>query len=275
MPSAKEPSRTRKLAASGALVASGAAIAAMAFGGFHFIEWSLIALGGGLSAAGIGLSRRSVSVQVLSRAAAWLVFAPMLAATLARVLGGRLPEIEVLGLSLGTGAALLLARPMLHTGEAQAAFDPVRYRRWLLGASTASAAVGIMSAMIALAILPGEPRAALGIGALSAATLASAVATTRMRGWGVLLGGVTSLVALAFAAALRDVAGVALALAAVPGLMLMVPVLAAARKEQSPGEGATVRVSSLGEEARVRVALADLEASEASDLEDRPPALRA
>jgi hypothetical protein len=275
MPSAKEPSRTRKLAASGALVASGAAIAAMAFGGFHFVEWSLIAVGAGLSAAGIGLSHRSVSVQVLSRAAAWLVFAPMLAATLSRVLGGRLPEIEVLGLSLGTGAALLLARPMLHTGGAKAAFDPVRYRRWLLGASTASAAVGIMSAMIALTILQGGETQALGIGALSAATLASAVATTRMRGWGVLLGGVTSLVALAFAGALRDVAGVALALAAVPGLMLMVPVLAAARKERTGAKGVAVRVPSLDEEARVRVALADAEASDASELDERPAALRA
>jgi hypothetical protein len=101
-----------------------------------------------------------------------------------------------------------------------------------------------------------------------------------MRGWGLLLGGATSLAKLAGAVAVQDLGGVILAVAAIPGLMLVLPVLAALRGSRgaaSPGGATHVRVA---EDAASAVRVAPLSLDSEPDVADvaageARPALRA
>src|SRR5512140_2182766 len=82
MPTNTVMSRGRRLAGPAALVATAAGIAAIAVHDVHWIEWGLLAYAGGVAAAGLGLLRRSMPVQVLSRATAWTVLLPSVLVTL-------------------------------------------------------------------------------------------------------------------------------------------------------------------------------------------------
>ena len=65
-----------------------------------------------------------------------------------------------------------------------------------------------------------------------------------MRAWGILLGGLTSVVTLVAALVLHDAAGFALALAGIPGFMLLLPVLIAQRDRARADAARFTRVSS-------------------------------
>src|SRR5580658_8251657 len=117
-------SRWRRWGASASLAAVPAAIAVMASpsGARDVVLWLVL---GGLSVAAFGLSRVSVIAQVLSRGVAWLIFAPAAIATLVALVIRSMPSPSLVGLTLASGAALLLSRPALATKEARAAFAPV------------------------------------------------------------------------------------------------------------------------------------------------------
>ncbi|HEX8791385.1 MAG TPA: hypothetical protein VF765_10585 [Polyangiaceae bacterium] len=230
MGTAPEPSRLRRIAAAGSLaaVAAGTAWAGLHESMFVSLRVGLLAVAGMVGLASAGLLRRSVMSQVLARAVAWVVLLPMGMGALESLSSGRAPDLEVLFFGGASAAALLLARPMLHTPAARAQFGPVGFRRWFLAGAVASAAAGIVTAFAgAEALFFGPTRAAAATLALASALLASAVGAVRMRSWGVLLGVLTSVVTLGAAALAGDVyLSLGLALAALPGLILGAPIVA-------------------------------------------------
>ena len=229
-----------------------------------------------LGAAAVGFTRRSLGAQVASRAATWLLFAPTAMVTIAEGLHGEV-DAEVIPFALATGAALLLASPALHAPEARRFFDPVRFRRLFVAGATAmtsAALVALAFAVDGLRSYAFEPLTVALSGGLAVALLTSVVALLRMRGWGLLLGGATSLAALAVAPFVRTADGIALALAAIPALLLWVlPVVAG--RTRAGTEPVRLRVEATP--ARTRIADAsELDLSdEALDLEMRPAAASA
>jgi hypothetical protein len=259
MPTNLAVSRGRRLASAAALVATGAGIAAVAVHDRHWIEWGLLGVAGVVGVAGVGLSRRSIVAQVLSRATAWVVLVPTALVTAVSTLGNHSPEPAALALAAGSAAALALARPMLHTEEARREFAPNAFRRWLLAGATASAATGMVSAMAGLDMIGWRPATALALATVGLALVAAAIGVARMRAWGILLGGLTSFVALASGLVLHDAAGFVLSLAAVPGLMLLLPVLVAKRDRARANATSYVRVAdaSTSSDLPVRLRIAD------------------
>ncbi len=259
MPSNPAMSRRRRLLGPAALVATAGGLAAMAVHDTQWIEWGLLALSGGVAAAGLGLSRRSLPIQVLARATAWTVLVPSVLVTLFSFASGH-AEWMAAALTAGSGGALLLARPMLNTAEARADFAPSSFRRWLLASATASATSGIVAALIALDELRWHPAAAIPVAGLALAQLASAVGVVRMRAWGILLGGLTSVLGLIAALFMHDATGFALALATIPGFMMILPVLIA-KRQRAKAEAASsyTRVAShvSFDDAPSRVRIAD------------------
>lgn len=227
----------RRLAGPAALIASAGGLAAIALHDMHWIEWGLVAFSGVVALAGVGLGRRSMTAQVLSRGTAWTVLAPSLLVTVLSSLGHH-TEWTAAALAAGSGGALLLARPMLNTAEARAQFAPSRFRRWLLAGSTAAAAAGVVSGVFALDTWHWSIATAIPLLALAVSLLGSAVGVVRMRAWGILLGALTSVVTLIAAVFMHDAAGLALALAAIPGFMLVLPVILA-KRERAKAEKAS------------------------------------
>lgn len=251
MPTNVAMSKGRRLAASGALIATAAGIAAIGLHDLRWIEWSLVASSGVLGVAGIGLARKSMVGQVLSRGAAWLVFAPAATVAVLSTLVNHHPDVTGAALAVGSGAALFLARPMLHTPEAQAEFAPSRFRSWLLAGATASTAVGMLVSFIGLDHLHRSWQWSTGYGtvaglvALGAALTASAYGVLRLRSWGILLGALTSLLTLTTALFMHNAAGFALSLAALPGLLFFVlPVLIAKRDRAKADRTLHARIAS-------------------------------
>jgi hypothetical protein len=272
MPTNLAVSRGRRLAGAAALMATGAGITAVAVHDRHWIEWGLVGFAGVVGVAGVGLSRRSMVAQVLSRATAWVVLVPTALVTAVSTLGNHAPEPAALALAAGSAAALALARPMLHTEEARREFAPNAFRRWLLAGATASAATGIVSAMAGLDMIGWRPATALALATVGLALVASAIGVARMRAWGILLGGLTSFVALASALVLRDAAGFALSLAAIPGLLLVLPVLLSKRDRAKANATSYVRVADAGASVHlpVRLRVADeLGEAEREEREER------
>lgn len=214
----------RLLGATALILAAGGLAAA----GICWTDWSIVAFSSVVAAAGVGLARRSMVTQILSRATAWLLLAPSALIAVGPVMAGHPLNGSAAALALGSGAALVLARPMLDTREARTEFDPVAYRRWLAAAATASVAAGFAAGAVGLdAVRWGDTASGLGLCALGVALIASAIGVVRMRAWGVILGVATSLAAILASIALADIRGVALSFLAIPGLMLGLPVLLA------------------------------------------------
>lgn len=224
------PSPLRRLAAAGSLAAASAGIAYAGLQEHLFVSArvGLLGVAALVGVASLGLLRRSVLSQVLARATAWVVLLPMAVDATGSMASGHAPSLETLFFGGASAAALLLARPMLHTDAARAEFGPLAYRRSFLAGAVASAVGGIVAAAAAAGTLFFDrPANALWPGLLAAAYLASTVAVVRMRSWGVLLGGVISLVMIGVAAFSGDVySAVGLLLGAVPGLVLAAPVVA-------------------------------------------------
>lgn len=236
----------RKFAASGALVGAGGVLAAIAVHDLRWVEWGLLGTAGVVAAAGIGLSRRSIVSQVMSRAVGWLVLAPSAMVFAASSMSRSAIEPVSLVLTASSAAALLLARPMLHTKEAVAQFHPTSYRSWLLTSATTAAAAGISALVVAMATFRWHDTRLLaaGFGLVGASLLGSAFGVARMRAWGVLLAAATALTALFGALFARDGANFALSLTALPGLMMMLPVLfAALSRARAARTGGQVRIA--------------------------------
>jgi hypothetical protein len=232
-----EISRARRLGASASLLAGAGSLGWVAVRE-ALSGWTdpyLFGFIGLVVAAGVGLSRRSLVAQVFSRGLAWLMFVPTAMVTVAELVARHSPDRLAWFVAATSGIALLAGRPMLHTAQAQSAFAPVRFRRVFLAGATAASSVALATGMAAIdsfrwhddwsGILHGTT-AGIGLATLAASLFASAAATVRMRGWGVLLGAATSMVMLLAAAFYHDIVGLALAAAAVPGLVLALPILA-------------------------------------------------
>ena len=246
-------SLVRRAAASGALVAAGGAIAAATLTS-QWVLWPLVASALGICVAGIGLSQRRLLVQVVSRAVAWLVLIPSALVFGYSALRGT-PELVTGITAIGSGASLLLSRPMLHTDEARAAFDPVRGRSFFLAGATLASMAAVITALAATLIASdGAWAIGAGVAAISSAYLASAAAVLRMRAWGVLLGGLMSALSVLGALVVHNEASVLLALAALPGMFFGAPVIAA-RLGADPKEPTAVRVRVAADEnvAQMRV----------------------
>lgn len=257
MPTTGALSQGRRLGGAAALVATAGGLAAIAVHDLHWIEWGLLAFAGLVGTAGIGLARRSMSAQVLSRATAWTVLAPSATVALVSLATGH-PEWTAAALTATSGGALLLARPMLHTAEAKAQFAPTSFRRWFLAGATASASAGLVTGLVALEALRWQPAVGVPLLALALSLVASAIGVVRMRAWGILLGGLTSVLTLLTALFMDAAAGLALALATLPGFMLLLPVLLAKRDRARAEAERRVRVAGHASfadvPARVRVA---------------------
>ncbi|CAN5745494.1 hypothetical protein BH11MYX4_BH11MYX4_66940 [soil metagenome] len=284
MPTDAVMSNGRRLAASGALIATAAGVAAIGLHDLRWIEWALVASAGVVGVAGLGIARKSVVAQIFSRAVSWTVFGPAAIVTVVSTLVGHHPELTAAALAGGSGAALLLARPMLHTAEARAEFAPSRFRSWLLAGATASTAAAGITGLIGLDFLyrawhwsaTGGYGAGMALLALSASLAASAFGVIRLRAWGILLGALTSLLTLASAAVMHDAADLALSLVAIPGLLFFLLPLLVAKRERSRASSAMPTRIALQDEAaslpsRVRIATddtdpfaAELEAADAA-----------
>ncbi len=269
-------SRTRELL-TGAWMLGAAGIMVKEALPFNYSTPFLILLAAVLTASGAGLTRRSLPVQILSRGAAWIVLLPALLVTGFALADGQAPPLEVAGLAITTGAALLFARPMLHTREARAEFSPKVFRRWLLAGSTATAATGFVAGAIAITSFSAHGvmnAPALGFAALAASLFASSVAVVRMRSWGIFLGALTSLVLLVTGVFVGRAEALLLALASAPTLLMhLLPVLVA--RWSRSADSSKVRVTSeLADEphsaTRYRVADADADARDDLGVETEP-----
>jgi hypothetical protein len=238
MGTASAPSPLRRIAAAGSLaaVAAGIAWAGVQESMFVSLRVGRFGVAGMVALASAGLLRRSVLSQVLARAMAWVVLLPMGLGAVESLTTGHAPPLESLFFGGASAAALLLARPALHTDAARAEFNPVGYRRWFLAGAVASAMTAIVTGLAgAEALFFGPALAAAATLALAAALLASAVGVVRTRSWGVLLGVLTSMVTLGAAALAGDVyLSLGLALAALPGLLLVAPIVASRVRPVDP-----------------------------------------
>jgi hypothetical protein len=186
--------------------------------------------------AALALLRRNLLSQVFARGVGWLILLPSAATVIESLLEGRWPHGGELWFAASAAGALLLAKPELDTPEARREFDPVAYRRVFLAGAVASVTGSIVAASYAAGTwMFGVRASAFGLAALAASLVASAVGVVRMRGWGVLLGAVTALGALVAALTARDeFTAAALALAALPGMLLVAPLVAARVRPPEP-----------------------------------------
>jgi hypothetical protein len=240
-----EVSPLRRVAAATTLggAAVGLAVSGILEQDFRDLRWGLIGLAAVTGIASVALLRRTVLAQVMARGLSWLLFLPVAAGVVESLLEGRLPPAAPSALLASVGASLLLARPNLGTAEAHREFSPVAYRRTFMAGAIAAATVGLAAGAGWLGDLAFGDRADLWLGALSAAMLATTLGVVRMRAWGVVLGVVPSL-AMAVEAVLHasNFTGTGYALAALPGVLLAAPLLAARlRSEPDIGRAQVTR----------------------------------
>jgi hypothetical protein len=246
-----------------------ASLGAAAAGFLTLAAWDKAVLGFAalVGAGAIALGRRSLLAQVLGRGVAWLVLTPSLVGIADALWHGHPPDARTALFSASSSAALLLARPALHTAEARAEFAPIHFRRLFLAGAVASAMTGTAAALFAAEALRwGMAGMGLGLGAIGAALLFSAIGVVRMRTWGVLLAGLTSVATLA-AAMLSSGASLAfaLSLASIPGPLLAAPLLLARLESGRRRGAAPVASGSAG--------LGDVGVS-VDGVEDAPPPVR-
>jgi len=278
-PETGEISLRRKAVAGAAMLGAAGMMAWQAFQPYR-IEWVPIGFAGILAASAVGITRRSLAAQILSRGAAWITLFPTAIMVLFQLLRGHLPGLDVSAFAGTTAVALLAASPMLRTKEALAAFAPKAYRRILLAGSTATVATAYLTGGIALESFSASKLMFAPFVVLTLSLLASALAVVRMRAWGVLLGAATSIILLVSALFVGHGWGSLLAFCAAPMLALHVLPILLARQgfgtgSRSPSAAtSTTRVSALDEEPRYRVALYNEEADEEPAFTAVPAVLR-
>jgi hypothetical protein len=238
-----EPSPVRRWAASAALLSSAGVL------GIGVLPWYwkwerldgvMAGATGALVWAAFGLRSRGLPVQIAARAISWLVLVPALLLSFLRVVSdGQVPSWQATLLALGTTAALLLARPMLHTQAAHRSFAPIASRTWFLAGATTSAAVSVVAALAAVDSIAG-PWFVASCCAVSGLYASAAIGVLRMRAWGVLLGGATAAGLLAVALSRSDTD---IAFYAIPGVLLTMPLLIARARRSAFGPHAATSAS--------------------------------
>jgi hypothetical protein len=257
--------RGRRLLAAASLLASAGGFAWLALS-HGWTDWRALAFGGGLAAASVGLTRKNLFAQIMSRGLAWVLFAPCAIVIFVELLKGRLMEPELTAFGVASGLALFLARPMLDTAEARAQFAPSKFRFSFLAACTAAVTTGLVTGMTAWEMLwHNQVLGGLGLATLGTSIIASALGVLRMRGWGIALATLNAIVSLLAGAFVGNVEGVVLAATALPGLLFLSPIVLA---KLGFGEAAREKVAAasfvrIADEdalpARVRVATEDEE----------------
>jgi hypothetical protein len=282
MGTSSQMSLGRRMLAPAALGAAAAGFVAMALERWVYFDVGVLAFAGVVALGAVGLALRSVRAQVLARGVAWAVLAPSLLGLADSLWHGRLPDLPAAFFGATSAAALFLARPMLHTQAARTEFGPVGYRRVFLAGAVASAMTATASALFAFETFRwGSHGPALGMALLAAVLAGSALGVAKMRAWGVLLGAVGSVGALVAAVLSgNELAGTGLALAAIPGVLLASP-LVAARLGLGAPRPATAPISAgrvFDEESplvRARVATAGADAEEHVDAALEPAKMAA
>lgn len=198
----EEITRPRKLVADAAMVGTAAIGVALAIHAApKDLEWlPVVPFAAVFALSGLGLTRGSIVTRVLARGAAWSVLAPTLGYAFLKTASGGTPAIAAIGAAATTAVALAVAAPALGTRAMRAEFSPTAGRRWFLTGATAASAAGLLTALGALARFSdswGSLPSAMMFAALAAGYLGSVYGLLRMRGWSVLLGGLTSLALLA------------------------------------------------------------------------------
>jgi hypothetical protein len=214
------------------------------FGG-HTNRFSLLFFASYLVGAG-ALTRRSPLAQVIGRGIAWKFFVLQAWVLAARAMAGDIQPIGAL-LVIAPALALVIARPLLQTADAHAAFAPRASRTLFLAAATASIASAVYAAPLALSAWTyGSPIIGAALTFLAAALVAQAAAVLRMRAWGVVLGAATALGAL-FAMFVGVADPTFTAITAMPGLALAGAVGAAWLRKSTPSQTQTVRIAATSE----------------------------
>lgn len=264
-----EVSAGRRAAASAAMLGTASTFGWLAWTTRHFVtDWTLVAFAGVVGAAAIGISRKSLFPQLASRALGWAIFVPAAMWASLSTMGGR-PDALGVVLALTSGASLFLARPLLATKEAYASFAPTSFRNWFLGAATAMTGMaGIFGLGAWEMARPHHFGGSILAGLTSLALAGSVVGVLRMRAWGVLLA-IASSLAMILSMPFMDAGGAfGMGLAALPGLLMGVPVAVAMRDRAKADR---VRVGTVAADAealpsRVRVAV-----EEDATLDDERP----
>jgi len=212
-----------------------------------------------LAGSGLALTRGSVLTQILARGVAWLVMFPCLVYFVGCAVFGHTPELEVAALGFSTGLALLAARPSLTTPSALADFAPNAWRRLFLtgGTITAGTAIGLGGAGIAeMTHAAGSSLVGIGLAAVASSMLGAVVGVMKMRGWGVLLGGLTSLGLFGVAALAPRQETMVWTVLALPTLLGFIAPIVLARLGLAPAPPSTTSARiALDAPTHVRVAL--------------------
>jgi hypothetical protein len=266
-PTAREQPRWRAWGATASLGTTWALIAHEV--GFRF-EVPVLAFLAIVAASALGLSRPSVRAQVLSRGIAWTLAVPTVIAAFAIPLVDHHFDGLVAAIGATSAAAVWLSRPALLTKRARAEFDPVAYRGTFLAGAMLAVATAWVTGSLALSDLltMGDVWGGVGLAALSAALLGSALGLTKMRAWGALLGGATS-VAVVVASLF---AGAQLLPLALPGLLMTLPIGLSRLQNDARDATPALRVEA---EPRVRVAVPELDAADEDVAEAARPRPRA
>lgn len=273
-----ELSGARKLTATVGML--GAAGVGTALTATHWPVWLWLPIAGSAALSGFGLTRGTIVTRILARGVAWALLVPTLVYAAASARHGGLPELGAFAIAASTITALIAAAPSLHTRAMRAAFDPSAGRRFFLAGATAVTSAGLATALgafVRFCASWGSTANGLAISLLAAAYLGSAYGLLKMRGWSVLLGGLTSLVLLAFSLLDRAYAAPGWILCALPPLAgIIAPVLLARlgllQQERAPVT-APLRIATT-EPALVRVADFDLEESADDAALPRPAAAK-
>lgn len=269
--------RGRRLAAGASLLATAGGFVSMALEhASYYVDWRSLAFGTGLAAAAVGITRKNVFAQMLSRGLAWIVFAPASVFIAVELMKGRVIEPMFTGMGITTGLALFLARPMLDSDEARAQFAPTKFRRSFLAACTATITIGLVTGMVAWEALWNQHvLAGVGLAALGTSLLASSFGVLRMRGWGIALATLNAIVSLVAGAVVGDAGGFAIAATALPGALFLLPIALA---KLGVGESTKASASSIST-AHVRIAdeaalPARMRVATEEDVEDEPASSR-
>jgi hypothetical protein len=260
-PAEIRPWRRGAAALAGSGVGLWLAIRGIIDAGHGWADWTVFGAAAVATTGALLFLRRDVWAQVLARGVAYFFFVPFTATVALELVYGGHFEGWIAAIAAAAGGSLLLARPALHTPQAHAQFAPVAMRRTFLAAAVASATAAVTAGAVAVgaALWSSWAVAALFV-ALGGAMAASAWGVVRMRAWGVLLGGLTSVVTVGAAAVAPGVPWWLMVLAAAPGATLVLTVLLA--RLRSGGQAPTIPARTRAAEIRFRVATSDADEPE-------------
>ncbi len=229
----------------------------------HFGRFPLFCFASYLVGAA-ALTRRSPLAQGIGRGIAWKFFVCQAWVLATQAMAGEIRPLGAL-MVIAPALALVIARPLLHTADARAAFAPRASRTLFLVAATASIASALHAAPLALRVWTyGSPIIGAALTLLAAALVAQGAAVLRMRAWGVALGAATAL-GMLFAMFVGVADPTFTAITAMPGLALAGAVGAAWLRKPPPSQAPTTRIALTPEPQEGSVAQIEEEESSAAD----------